>query len=82
MEKIYFQADGGGWRKKGISLLGAKFVLDEFHIGKYLRKIVYAREKRQAWLNKGKKKERNGESRKWGKAMKKKEKSWKKVGGI
>jgi len=64
IEKIYFQADGGGWKKKGISLLGAKFVLDEFHIGKYLRKMVYAREetreKRQAWLNEGKKKERRG----------------------
>jgi len=65
IKKIYFQADGGGWMKKGISLLGAKFVLDEFHIKKYIRKIGYASgnkeettEKLEAWLNEGKKKER------------------------
>ena len=34
IEKIYFQSDGGGWMKKGIEMLGAEFVLDEFHIQK------------------------------------------------
>ena len=32
IEKIYFRSDGGGWMKKGIEMLGAEFVLDEFHI--------------------------------------------------
>lgn len=40
IEKIYFQSDGGGWMKKGISLLGAEFVLDEFHIQKYLKRMA------------------------------------------
>ncbi len=40
IEKIYFQSDGGGWMKKGIEVLGAEFVLDEFHIQKYIRKMA------------------------------------------
>ncbi len=38
--KIYFQSDGGAWMKKGIEILGAEFVLDEFHIQKYIRKMA------------------------------------------
>ncbi len=65
IEKIYLQADGGSWITKGISLLGAKFVLDEFHIGKYVRKMGYASEEEKeettekllTWLKEGKKKE-------------------------
>ena len=40
IEKIYFQSDGGGWMKKGIEVLDAEFVLDEFHIRKYIRKMA------------------------------------------
>ncbi len=40
IEKIYFQSDGGGWMKKGIDILGAESVLDEFHIRKYIRKMA------------------------------------------
>lgn len=40
IEKIYFQSDGGGWMKKGIDILGAESVLDEFHIRKYIRKMI------------------------------------------
>ena len=40
IEKIYFQSDGGGWMKKGIEVLGAEFVLDEFHIHKYVRRMA------------------------------------------
>ena len=40
IEKIYFQSDGGKWMKKGIEVLGAEVVLDEFHIQKYIRKLA------------------------------------------
>lgn len=40
IEKIYFQSDGGAWMKKGIEVLSAEFVLDEFHIQKYIRKMA------------------------------------------
>ena len=30
LEKIYFQSDGGSWMKKGVEMLGTKFVLDGF----------------------------------------------------
>lgn len=68
IEKIYVQSDGGSWMKKGIDLLGAEFVLDEFHIRKYLRKMARLgggrteeeREKTekdlQEWVEKGNKK--------------------------
>jgi len=39
-EKIYFQPDGGAWMKKGIETLGAEFVLDGFHIQKYIRRMA------------------------------------------
>ncbi|MCI9078923.1 MAG: hypothetical protein HFH68_08370 [Lachnospiraceae bacterium] len=39
-EKIYFQSDGGAWMKKGIEALGAEFVLDGFHIQKYIRRMA------------------------------------------
>lgn len=38
--RIYFQSDGGGWMKKGIDILGVEFVLNEFHIRKYIRKMT------------------------------------------
>ena len=40
LETIYFQSDGGGWMKKGMELLGADFVLDEFHLKKYVKRMV------------------------------------------
>lgn len=40
IEKIYFQSDGGAWMKKGVEILGAEFVLDEFHIQKYIRRMA------------------------------------------
>ena len=39
-EKIYFQSDGGACMKKGIETLRAEFVLDGFHIQKYIRKMA------------------------------------------
>jgi len=39
-EKIYFQSDGGAWMKKGVEVLGAEFVLDEFLMQKYIRKMA------------------------------------------
>ena len=40
LEKIYFQSDGGSWMKKGVEMLGAEFVLDGFHIKKYVKKLA------------------------------------------
>lgn len=40
IEKIYFQSDGGAWMKKGMEILGAEFVLDEFHLWKYMRRMA------------------------------------------
>lgn len=46
VKKIYVNADGGGWIKAGMKEIeGATHVLDEFHIEKYLRKIVSHRGK-------------------------------------
>lgn len=42
LETIYFQSDGGGWMKKGLEVLGGTFVLDEFHMKKYIKKLVLA----------------------------------------
>ncbi|WP_334090207.1 ISLre2 family transposase [Helicobacter typhlonius] len=67
-EKIYFQSDGGAWMKKGLETLGAEFVLDGFHIQKYIRKMARLagdteetreenREKIQGWIEKGSRKE-------------------------
>ncbi len=39
-EKIYFQPDGGAWMKKGIEMPGEEFVLDGFHIQKYIRRMA------------------------------------------
>lgn len=63
LETIYFQSDGGGWMKKGMELLGADFVLDEFHLKKYVKRMVRStgEPEREAevneWIKKGKKKE-------------------------
>ena len=67
-EKIYFQSDGGAWMKKGLETLGAEFVLDGFHIQKYIRRMARLagdteekreenRKKIQGWIEKGKRKE-------------------------
>lgn len=62
-ETIYFQSDGGGWMKKGMELLGADFVLDEFHLKKYVKRMVRStgEPEREAevneWIKEGKKKE-------------------------
>lgn len=63
LETIYFQSDGGGWMKKGMELLGADFVLDEFHLKKYVKRMVRStgEPEREAevndWIKEGKKKE-------------------------
>lgn len=41
VKKIYINSDGGNWIKEGVkSIVGAKFVLDEFHLRKYVSKMV------------------------------------------
>lgn len=41
IEHIYLGADGGNWIKAGYKRLnGVQYVLDEFHIGKYLTKLT------------------------------------------
>lgn len=71
IEKIYFQSDGGAWMKKGIEMLGAGFVLDGFHIQKYIRRMARLagdteetreenRKKIQGWIEKGSRKELEG----------------------
>lgn len=63
LETIYFQSDGGGWMKKGMEVLGADFVLDEFHLKKYVKRMVRStgEPEREAevneWIKEGKKKE-------------------------
>jgi len=70
-EKIYFQSDGGAWMKKGIETLGAEFVLDGFHIQKYIRRMARLaggteetkeenRKKIQEWLEEGSRKKLEG----------------------
>ena len=63
LETIYFQSDGGGWMKKGMELLGADFVLDEFHLKKYVKRMVRSTGEPEGeaevneWIKEGKKKE-------------------------
>lgn len=67
IKKIYFQSDGGSWMKKGIERIGAEFVLDEFHLKEYIKRIARnGKEERSQqeveeemwnWMKKGKKKE-------------------------
>lgn len=41
VKKIYLNADGGSWIKSGMRrIAGIVYVLDEFHLKKYLQKIV------------------------------------------
>lgn len=40
IEKIYFQSDGGSWMKKGIEMLGGSYVVDEFHMKKYVKRMI------------------------------------------
>lgn len=62
IEKIYFQCDGGGWMKKGMEILGGTFVLDEFHLKKYIKRMGKAsgeedaEEKIRKYLEKGERK--------------------------
>lgn len=48
LEEIRFQSDGGGWMKKGQQMLGGTFVLDEFHLRKYVKRICRLTEKEDA----------------------------------
>lgn len=63
LETIYFQSDGGGWMKKGMELLGADFVLDGFHLKKYVKRMVRSTGEPEheaevnEWIKEGKKKE-------------------------
>ena len=40
IERIYFQSDGGSWMKKGIEMLGGSYVVDEFHMKKYIKRML------------------------------------------
>lgn len=41
VKKIYLNADGGGWIKSGMKrIAGMTYVLDEFHLEKYLTKLT------------------------------------------
>lgn len=41
VRKIYIHSDGGTWIKEGMkNIVGAKFILDEFHLSKYVSKMV------------------------------------------
>lgn len=61
IEEIRFQSDGGSWMKKGLQLLGGIFVLDEFHLKKYVKRICRVTEKEEmeaemlSWIRENKK---------------------------
>ena len=61
IEEIRFQSDGGAWMKKGLQLLGGIFVLDEFHLKKYVKRICRVTEKEEmeaemlSWIRENKK---------------------------
>ena len=41
IEKTYLNADGGAWIKEGLNqMAGVKYVLDEFHLSKYIFKMI------------------------------------------
>lgn len=41
IEKTYLNADGGAWIKEGLNqMAGVKYVLDEFHLSKYIFKMT------------------------------------------
>lgn len=67
LETIYFQSDGGGWMKKGMELLGADFVLDEFHLKKYVKRMVRStgEPEREAEVNEGIKEGKKKELEEW-----------------
>ena len=60
MEKIYFQSDGGAWMKKGLETLGADFVLDGFHVQKYIRKMARLAGETEEEMKENRKKYRDG----------------------
>ena len=39
VKQIRFQSDGGGWMKKGLEMTGGEFVLDGFHLKKYVKRL-------------------------------------------
>ena len=39
VKQIRFQSDGGSWMKKGLELTGGVFVLDGFHLKKYVKRL-------------------------------------------
>ena len=93
IEKIYFQSDGGAWMKKGVDILGAEFVLDEFHIQKYIRKMARlgggqteegreeTAKKLLEWIEKGNRKKLEEWVSQTSAALTEKEgKNWRKVG--
>jgi hypothetical protein len=49
LKTIYFQSDGGSWMKRGIEELNAVFVLDEFHIKKYIKRLAYLAGEKENW---------------------------------
>ena len=53
VKKIYLSADGGGWIKSGIKrIAGITYVLDEFHLEKYLTKLTsHMKDSREDALN-------------------------------
>lgn len=41
IEKIYLNADGGSWIREGLNhMAGVRYVLDEFHLSKYMLKMT------------------------------------------
>lgn len=52
IEKIYFNSDGGQWMKRGREEIGTEYVLDEFHLIKYLKKLTrHKKEKQEETIN-------------------------------
>lgn len=47
IEKIYFNSDGGKWMKRGRDEIGTEYVLDEFHLIKYLNKLTHHKKEKQ-----------------------------------
>lgn len=47
VRQIRFQSDGGGWMKKGLEVTGGRFVLDGFHLRKYVRRLCRVTEEEE-----------------------------------
>lgn len=78
IERIYFQSDGGSWMKKGMEMLGGTYVVDEFHMKKYVKKIIQAtgdaqeEEKVMRYLERGERKKLKEWSEEKGKELEEK----------